>query len=87
MSPYRGAGDEIVRAIEPDPRRPRGDRRDGIDNRRQRLVVDLDQARGILGDAAARRHHHRHWFAHMADLALREPSGFDVKATRRRRQR
>jgi hypothetical protein len=85
--PNRGAGDEIVRAIEPRPRRACRNCREGIDHRRHRVDVELDQARGILRDAAAHRHHHRHGFAHMADLALGKPCGIDIEADRRRRQR
>ena len=39
-----------------------------IDHRRQRIVLDLDQLAGVLGDIAALRHHGGDRLAHVAHL-------------------
>ena len=39
-----------------------------IDDGLERLVVDLDQLGGVLGDVAVPGHHHRHHLARVADL-------------------
>ena len=43
-----------------------------VDERRQRLVVDLDDVGGILGQVAGLGHDERDWIADEADLALGE---------------
>ena len=55
-----------------DERRALCERRLGVDDDRQRLVVDLDELRRVLGGAAARRRDHRDRVADVARLVDRE---------------
>jgi hypothetical protein len=80
-------GDEIVGAVDPRPRRARCKSRVGIDHGGKELVVEFDQARRVLGDGTAIRHHQRDRLAHISKLALGEPARIDVVPDRGHRQR
>src|SRR5919108_677728 len=56
----------------------------GADDRRQRLVLDLDELGRVAGEPAARRHDRRDRLAHVPHLADRERVVLDVRARRRR---
>ena len=77
---------QIVRTIEPRPRRARFEAGARIEHRRQRLGVDLDQRRGVLGDGAGLRHHQRDRLADVADFLVHERKRIDVKADRAGRE-
>jgi hypothetical protein len=55
-----------------DPGRLGVHRRDGVDDRRQHLVVDVDQGARVLGDVPARRRHRGHRLAGEADALDRD---------------
>jgi hypothetical protein len=74
-----GPGDKVVGTFEPDFRCARSHRRDGINDGRQRLVVDGNKSRRILGDTTALRHHERDRLPHMADLTICEPCRLDIE--------
>ena len=58
-------------------RRCRLERVGGIDDGRQRLVVDLDQLQRILGEIAVRRDHDRDRLADIAHALDRDRPAFD----------
>ena len=77
-----GVRHQIVRAVLPRPRRAGRDRRRRIDHSRQRLVVDFDQPRRVLGDAPAVRHHDADRLADVADFPVRKPRRVHVEPDR-----
>ena len=60
-------------------RRARAQRRAAIGNRRQRLVIDIDQSGRVLGDGARLRDHDRDSLADEDDFVLGENEGRDVR--------
>ena len=77
-------GQEVAGAGAMGARRARCQRLPAVRHRRQRLVVDRDQRRGVLGDVARLRDHHRHRLADEGDLVLGEHERRDVGRQLRR---
>ena len=65
-------GDDIGLELAPHRRRVRRDRLAAVGNRRQRVIVDLDQCRRVLGDVAALGDHDGDGFTHVGDFAVGE---------------
>ena len=65
-------GDHVVGGCRVHGRRTRGQRFAAIRHRRQRLVVDIDQRGGVLGDIARIRQHHGDRFSGEAHLLFRD---------------
>ena len=79
-------GHQVVRAIEPRLGGIAGEAGASIEHGRQRLKIERDQARRVLGQAPAVRHYHRDRLACIARLARGQHMGVNVKADGGERQ-
>ena len=78
---------QIVRTIEPRPRRTWPQSRARIEHHRQQLGFDLDQRRRVLCDGAGLSNHERDRLTDVANLLMHERIGIDVEADRAGRDR